>query len=213
MVGLSWRFLWLRCKQTCVLFNLCEFIGIDVWLVAATICVIVNFSQEFIFIINCLLYLWTFRPFIFPVTTSHFLDFLTSSKRTAMRSVSMQRSWWPSRTKGAGAFFFRMWRSVLFTMKRYVRMFDRSFTVKCICLSKVFCWLNVYNFPTRFILQKPERDEWGSGLEAMMCALQLEKNVNQALLDLHKIASEKVDPHVSSQLLPHGLCRDFLVLS
>ena len=31
----------------------------------------------------------------------------------------------------------------------------------------------------------------------MQCALQLEKNVNQALLDLHKIASDKVDPHVS----------------
>ena len=31
----------------------------------------------------------------------------------------------------------------------------------------------------------------------MQCALQLEKNVNQALLDLHKIASGKVDPHVS----------------
>lgn len=48
-----------------------------------------------------------------------------------------------------------------------------------------------------FLLQKPERDEWGSGLEAMQCALQLEKNVNQALLDLHKLASEHVDPHVS----------------
>ena len=43
-----------------------------------------------------------------------------------------------------------------------------------------------------------EGDEWGSGLEAMVCALQLEKNVNQALLDLHKIANEKVDPHVSN---------------
>lgn len=47
------------------------------------------------------------------------------------------------------------------------------------------------------LLQKPDRDEWGSGVEAMQCALQLEKNVNQALLDLHKIASEKGDPHVS----------------
>ncbi|XP_019713616.1 ferritin, middle subunit-like, partial [Hippocampus comes] len=44
-------------------------------------------------------------------------------------------------------------------------------------------------------IKKPERDEWGSGLEAMQSALQLEKNVNQALLDLHKLASEHVDPH------------------
>eukprot|EP00493_Phyllostaurus_siculus_P016533 UN16781 len=35
-------------------------------------------------------------------------------------------------------------------------------------------------------IQKPEKDEWGSGLEAMQAALELEKHVNQALLDLHK---------------------------
>ncbi|KAM9298994.1 ferritin heavy chain B [Gastrophryne carolinensis] len=45
-------------------------------------------------------------------------------------------------------------------------------------------------------LKKPERDEWGNTLEAMQAALQLEKTVNQALLDLHKLASDKVDPHL-----------------
>lgn len=45
--------------------------------------------------------------------------------------------------------------------------------------------------------QKPERDAWGSTLEAMEAALQLEKTVNKALLDLHRLASEKADPHVS----------------
>ncbi|KAJ8399943.1 hypothetical protein AAFF_G00406730 [Aldrovandia affinis] len=54
-------------------------------------------------------------------------------------------------------------------------------------------------------IKKPERDEWGSGLEAMQCALQLEKNVNQALLDLHKIASEKIDPHLCDFLESHYL--------
>ncbi len=49
-------------------------------------------------------------------------------------------------------------------------------------------------------LQKPERDEWDNGRTAMQCALQLEKNVNQALLDLHKVASEKRDPHVSFEV-------------
>ncbi|XP_068097251.1 ferritin, higher subunit [Hyperolius riggenbachi] len=51
----------------------------------------------------------------------------------------------------------------------------------------------------RIVLQdikKPERDEWGNTLEAMQTALQLEKTVNQALLDLHKIGSDKVDPHL-----------------
>uniref|UniRef100_A0AAZ3Q9I5 Ferritin n=1 Tax=Oncorhynchus tshawytscha TaxID=74940 RepID=A0AAZ3Q9I5_ONCTS len=46
---------------------------------------------------------------------------------------------------------------------------------------------------------------WGNGLEAMQCALQLEKNVNQALLDLHKIASDKVDPHLCDFLETHYL--------
>merc|ERR1711982_319664 len=43
----------------------------------------------------------------------------------------------------------------------------------------------------RIVLQgikKPERDEWGSGLEAMQAALALEKSVNQSLLDLHGVA-------------------------
>jgi len=54
-------------------------------------------------------------------------------------------------------------------------------------------------------ITKPDRDEWGSGLEAMQLALQLEKNVNQALLDLHKIASEKGDPHLCDFLETHYL--------
>lgn len=45
-------------------------------------------------------------------------------------------------------------------------------------------------------VQKPERDEWGTGLEAMQCALALEKRVNQSLLDLHRLA----DSHDDGQL-------------
>uniref|UniRef100_A0A3P9BVH3 Ferritin n=1 Tax=Maylandia zebra TaxID=106582 RepID=A0A3P9BVH3_9CICH len=56
-----------------------------------------------------------------------------------------------------------------------------------------------------FVGQKPERDEWGSGLEAMQCALQLEKKVNQALLDLHKLASQHYDPHLCDFLESHYL--------
>ncbi|XP_034045815.1 ferritin, middle subunit [Thalassophryne amazonica] len=54
-------------------------------------------------------------------------------------------------------------------------------------------------------VKKPERDEWGSGLEAMQCALQLEKNVNEALLNLHKLASEHADPHLCDFLETHYL--------
>ncbi|KAM9298932.1 ferritin heavy chain B-like [Gastrophryne carolinensis] len=45
-------------------------------------------------------------------------------------------------------------------------------------------------------IKKPERDEWDNTLEAMQAALQLEKTVNQALLDLHKMATDKADPHL-----------------
>merc|ERR1712179_577635 len=46
-------------------------------------------------------------------------------------------------------------------------------------------------------IQKLERDEWGTGLDAMQAALALEKTVNQALLDLHKIA----DSHGDAQMM------------
>ncbi|XP_029441602.1 ferritin heavy chain B-like [Rhinatrema bivittatum] len=45
-------------------------------------------------------------------------------------------------------------------------------------------------------VKKPEHDEWGNTLEAMRTALQLEKTVNQALLDLHKLAMDRSDPHL-----------------
>ncbi|XP_028600024.2 ferritin heavy chain A-like [Podarcis muralis] len=45
-------------------------------------------------------------------------------------------------------------------------------------------------------IKKPEKDEWGSSVDALQSALELEKVVNQALLDLHKLATEKRDPHL-----------------
>lgn len=46
-------------------------------------------------------------------------------------------------------------------------------------------------------IQKPERDEWGTGLEAMQAALALEKNVNQSLLDLHTLSDTHGDAQFS----------------
>jgi len=42
-------------------------------------------------------------------------------------------------------------------------------------------------------VEKPERDSWGTPLEAMSAALELEKNVNQTLLDMHKLAGSHGD--------------------
>ncbi|XP_078387836.1 ferritin, higher subunit-like [Cetorhinus maximus] len=60
----------------------------------------------------------------------------------------------------------------------------------------------------RIILEdvmKPEQDEWGNGLEAMQRALQMEKNVNQSLLDLHMLSSGNADPHLCDFLETHYL--------
>ncbi|XP_034541016.1 ferritin, heavy polypeptide 1b isoform X2 [Notolabrus celidotus] len=54
-------------------------------------------------------------------------------------------------------------------------------------------------------IRKPDRDEWGSGLEALECALQLEKTVNQSLLDLQKMATEHNDPHTCDFIEKHFL--------
>uniref|UniRef100_A0A1A8CQ56 Ferritin n=1 Tax=Nothobranchius kadleci TaxID=1051664 RepID=A0A1A8CQ56_NOTKA len=54
-------------------------------------------------------------------------------------------------------------------------------------------------------IKKPDRDEWGSALEALDCALQLEKSVNQSLLDLQKMATEHDDPHMCDFIDTHFL--------
>lgn len=45
-------------------------------------------------------------------------------------------------------------------------------------------------------IKKPVVDEWGTALNAIESALQLEKTVNQSLLDLHKLANEANDPNM-----------------
>merc|ERR1711893_568510 len=55
----------------------------------------------------------------------------------------------------------------------------------------------------RIVLQdikKPDRDEWGSGLDAMQVALALEKSVNQSLLDLHEVATSHNDAQMTDFL-------------
>jgi len=53
-----------------------------------------------------------------------------------------------------------------------------------------------------FGVQKPEKESWGSGLDAMQSALAMEKTVNQCLLDLHKVAEDNKDAHVCFSVLP-----------
>ncbi|KAK7480730.1 hypothetical protein BaRGS_00027991 [Batillaria attramentaria] len=53
--------------------------------------------------------------------------------------------------------------------------------------------------------EKPDRDEWGTGLDAMQVALGLEKSVNQALLDLHEVASKHNDAQMTDFIEGHYL--------
>merc|ERR1711970_1326665 len=45
-------------------------------------------------------------------------------------------------------------------------------------------------------IAKPSSMEWGTALDAMEAALELEKTVNQSLLDLHKASGDKGDSHL-----------------
>lgn len=59
----------------------------------------------------------------------------------------------------------------------------------------------------RIVLQdvkKPGRDAWDSGLHAMEAALELEKTVNQSLLNLHSLANGHNDAQVLSTI--NDLC-------
>ncbi|XP_046932343.1 ferritin heavy chain-like [Lynx rufus] len=49
-------------------------------------------------------------------------------------------------------------------------------------------------------IMKPDRDNWENGLDAMECAFHLEKSLNQSLLDLHQLATDKNDAHLCSFL-------------
>ncbi|KAM9298995.1 ferritin, lower subunit [Gastrophryne carolinensis] len=49
-------------------------------------------------------------------------------------------------------------------------------------------------------VEKPERDDWSNGLEALQTALKLERTLNQALLDLHAVAGSKNDPQMTDFL-------------
>nr|P49945.2 RecName: Full=Ferritin light chain 2; AltName: Full=Ferritin L subunit 2; AltName: Full=Ferritin subunit LG [Mus musculus]AAB00809.1 ferritin light chain [Mus musculus domesticus] len=57
-------------------------------------------------------------------------------------------------------------------------------------------------------VQKPSQDEWGKTLEAIQAALRLEKNLNQALLDLHALGSARTDPHLCDFLESHFLDKE-----
>ncbi|GMT29131.1 hypothetical protein PFISCL1PPCAC_28956, partial [Pristionchus fissidentatus] len=49
-------------------------------------------------------------------------------------------------------------------------------------------------------VEKPEKDEWGSALEAFQAVLALEKYNNKSLLELHAIGDKHNDTHMTAFL-------------
>nr|AFK11457.1 ferritin heavy chain B [Callorhinchus milii] len=56
-------------------------------------------------------------------------------------------------------------------------------------------------------VEKPAQSEWQNGLEALQCALQLQKSLNQSLQELHHLAADRNDPQLcdflASRFLSH----------
>uniref|UniRef100_A0A2K5PUZ4 Ferritin n=1 Tax=Cebus imitator TaxID=2715852 RepID=A0A2K5PUZ4_CEBIM len=67
------------------------------------------------------------------------------------------------------------------------------------------CFLHQSHEEREHDTKKRDHDDWESALNAMECALHLEKNVNQSLLELHKLATDKNDPHLCDFIETHYL--------
>lgn len=48
-----------------------------------------------------------------------------------------------------------------------------------------------------FMFQKPTREDWRGGLDAMSFSLDYQKSLNTCILDMHRRAGSHTDPHVS----------------
>ncbi|XP_062045843.1 ferritin light chain-like [Lepus europaeus] len=61
-------------------------------------------------------------------------------------------------------------------------------------------------------VEKPSQDDWGDPLDAMEAALALEKNLNEALLDLQALGSAHTDHHLRYFLENHFLDEEVKLL-
>ena len=65
---------------------------------------------------------------------------------------------------------------------------------------------NQYGIRDLFLdVWKPSQDEWGKTQDAREAALLTEKNLSQALWDLHGLGSARADPHICDLLENHFL--------
>nr|AXL95448.1 ferritin [Conus ermineus] len=84
------------------------------------------------------------------------------------------------------------------SLKGFHEFFKKKAHEECGYAEKLMEYQNMRG--GRILLQtvkKPDRDDWGSGLEALQAALQLEKSINQSMMELHQCASCHNDPQMS----------------
>lgn len=65
-----------------------------------------------------------------------------------------------------------------------------------ICVSK----LTIISVFFSHLYQKPTRDDWKGGMDAITFSLDYQKSLNRSLLEIHQAAGENSDPHVSNLL-------------
>ncbi|XP_034341773.1 ferritin heavy polypeptide-like 17E [Arvicanthis niloticus] len=67
-------------------------------------------------------------------------------------------------------------------------------------------------YTTLLDIERPERDSWHGGFQAMECALDMEMLLNQSLLNMHKMAKERGDAHLCHFLKQNCLNQQVEVL-
>lgn len=78
----------------------------------------------------------------------------------------------------------------------YVEYFLCCVSVK---VNKLTVHFSVYFLSV--IYQKPSRDDWKGGMDALTFSLEHQKSLNRSLLEIHRVAGENSDPHVSIQFI------------
>ncbi|XP_048191427.1 ferritin heavy chain-like [Perognathus longimembris pacificus] len=54
-------------------------------------------------------------------------------------------------------------------------------------------------------INKPDRDDWHSGLQAMECSFYLEMTISESFVELYQLAISKNDPHLYNYVKRHCL--------
>uniref|UniRef100_A0A8D0BNP7 Ferritin n=1 Tax=Salvator merianae TaxID=96440 RepID=A0A8D0BNP7_SALMN len=143
------------------------------------------------------------RPILNPLTTSQPASLCSPSAPIGTMS-QIRQNYHTEREAGVNCLVNRLLQASYsyLSLEFYFKRDDVALSK----FSSFFCHLSEekHEQAEKFLdVKKPELDEWKNGLAAMEFAPQLEKN--QALLDLHQVASRHTNPHLCDFLETHDL--------